>query len=96
MRGIGRKGPSTHYVRRRHHEYPAMWQIRSRGVLGASEFTGQSIGLPPALPGSGEGARGPSPFPSSSPGTGRAIGNPFDCPVNSEAPGTNFLETAVG
>ena len=57
-------------------------------VPGASEFTGQSIGLPTALPESGEAARGPSPSPSSSPGPGRAIGNPFDCPVNSEASGT--------
>ena len=58
-------------------------------VPGASEFTGQSIGLPTALPGSGKAAaRGLSPLPSSSPGPGRAIRNPFDCPVNSEAPGT--------
>ena len=33
-------------------------------VPGVSEFTGQSIGLPTALPGSGEAARGLSPLPS--------------------------------
>ena len=43
--------------------------------------------MPTALRGSGEAARGLSPLPSSSPGSGRAIGNPFDCPVHSETPG---------
>ena len=73
-----------------------VWHKLVCTVPGASEFTGQSIGLPIALPGSGEAARGPSPFPSSSPGPGRAIGNPFDCPVNSEAPGTlEYLQRVV-
>ena len=63
---------------------------RLKYVPGASEFTGQSNGLPIALPGpgelvgNGEGPRAASPDP------GRAVGNPIDCPVNSEAPGTGF------
>ena len=56
-------------------------------VPGLSVFTGQSIGLPSALPGSGEAARGLSPLPSSSLGPCRAIGKPFYCPVNSETHG---------
>ena len=64
---------------------------RVRGVRyipGASEFTGQSNGLPIALPGPGElEGRGERPC-TASPDPGRAPGNPIDCPVNSEAPGT--------
>ena len=70
-------------------------QRRAFLVSGVSEFTGQSIGSPTALPGSGEAARGLSPLPSSSPGPGRAIGNPFDSPVSSETPGMHGTAMAT-
>ena len=48
--------------------------------------------LPIALPGPGElEGKGERPR-AASPDPGRAVGNPIDCPVNSEAPGTPILK----
>ena len=59
-------------------------EIHVPGVYSAN--TGQSIGLPIALPGPGELEGGGGRPRAASPDPGRAVGNLIDCPVNSEAP----------
>ena len=52
-----------------------------RSIPGVYSNTGQSIGLPIALPGPGE-LEGEGGRPgAASPDPGRAVGNPIDCPV---------------
>ena len=70
------------------------WVVRSH-IPVVSEFTGQSNGLPIALPGPGKlEGRGERPR-AASPDPGRAVGNPIDCPVNSETSGTVIIFTVV-
>ena len=61
-----------------------------RSVPGVTAYTRQSVGLPIALPGPGELEGGGERPRAASPDPRRAVGNPIDCPVNSEAPGTLY------